>query len=312
MQHKWLNVLLVEDNPGDARLIHEMLITDEYFGAFYTLAHVSSLEQASKSCSREHFDVILLDLNFPQSRGLATIQQMNRLTPELPIIILTGMHNEQLALEAAQYGAQDFINKGECTAPLLRRVIHYAIERKNMQERFKHLATHDPLTGLPNRTLFLDRLSQAIRHSGRRRAGLSAKWKTAVMLLDLDNFKSINDTFGHERGDQVLQQTAQRLKASLRESDTVARLGGDEFILVIEGVSEQEDCLAVAQKILHGLYEPLVLAGTEMSLHASIGISLCPDDAEDIETLIRHADAAMYRAKRAKSQISFHQQRGNE
>jgi diguanylate cyclase (GGDEF)-like protein len=312
MATQQINILLVEDNPGDARLIRELLNECQHSGTPYALRHVENLHSAIAVCAGERFDAVLLDLNLPDSTGLATIEQFNIAVSGCPLVVLTGLNDNVVAFECVQHGAQSYVTKNECTPTLLMRAIHYAMERKRVEEEYKHLAMHDSLTGLPNRALFYDRLSQAIRHSVRRQAGLSAKWKTAVMLLDLDNFKSINDTFGHEQGDQVLQQTAQRLKASLRESDTVARLGGDEFILVIEGVSEQEDCLAVTQKILRGLYEPLVLAGMEISLSASIGISLCPDDAEDIETLIRHADAAMYKAKRGKSHISFHQQRGNE
>ncbi|HSL30084.1 MAG TPA: GGDEF domain-containing response regulator [Anaerolineales bacterium] len=303
-----LNILLVEDNPGDVRLIREMLAPDQDFGAIYNLSDVNSLEDAASKYAREAFDVILLDVNLPDSTGLSTIEHLSALVPQIPIVILTGMRDEQLALQSAQLGAQDYIIKNECTSPHLKRTIHYAIERKAVQERFKYLAMHDALTGLPNRTLFHDRLTQAIRHAERNRVGATLKWKAAVMLMDLDDFKLINDRLGHEKGDIILQLAARRLRASLRHSDTVARLGGDEFILIIEGIASQTDCVAVAQKLLRSLDEPVVLEGATTSVKASVGISIFPDDAQEIEALIRYADVAMYKAKRQHSRISFFQE----
>lgn len=303
-----LNILLVEDHPGDARLIREMLAPDTDFGATYKLFRVQNLQEAALKCSTEEFDVVLLDMNLPDSAGLSTLQHLGALVPQIPIIILTGMHDERLAIQSAQLGAQDYIIKNECTGPLLKRTIHYAMERKAVQERFKHLAMHDSLTGLPNRMLFHDRLTQALRHAERNRAGSVLKWKAAVMLMDMDEFKLINDRFGHEQGDVILQLIARRLRASLRHSDTVARLGGDEFILIIEGIASQMDCVAVAQKLLRSLDEPVILEGATFSLKASVGISIFPDDAQEIETLIRYADVAMYTAKRQHSRISFFQE----
>jgi diguanylate cyclase (GGDEF)-like protein len=205
-----------------------------------------------------------------------------------------------------QHGALNYVVKDECTCSLLTRAIRYAIERKRVEEHFKHLATHDPLTGLPNRALFYDRLSQAICHTERNRVSNIQKWKSAIMLIDLNGFKPINDNLGHAQGDAVLQMTAQRLQSVLRESDTVARIGGDEFITIIEGISQPEDCLVVAEKILHVLGKPVSLQTEEVCLGASIGVSIFPDDAADAETLIQRADAAMYNAKRQRKQICFY------
>jgi len=130
-----LNVLLVEDNPGDARLIREILTRDEYFGASYSVLHVLNMEAAAQRCSHDRFDVILLDMNLPDSSGISTIQHLNSLTPQVPIVVLTGMHDEQLAHLSASYGAQDYIIKSECTGPLLKRIMHFAMERKTVEER---------------------------------------------------------------------------------------------------------------------------------------------------------------------------------
>ena len=303
-----LNILLVEDNPGDARLIREMLTRDEYFGASYSVTHVLDLQTAAETCGRDQFHVILLDINLPDSSGLSTIQHLNSVTPQVPIVILTGMHDEQLAHLSASYGAQDYIIKSDCTGPLLKRIMHFAMERKTVEERFKHLATHDSLTGLPNRILLYDRLTQALSRAERNHTGVSTKWKAMVMLMDLNHFKSINDNLGHTLGDAVLKLSADRIKGCLRETDTVARLGGDEFVLIIEGIDSQADCLAVGNKILLSLGEPARVGQHELSLSASIGISVFPDDAEDMETLIRFADSAMYSAKRQKIPISFYRE----
>lgn len=302
-----LNILLIEDNRGDARLIREFLRKDGNIGPSYALVHVESLQSAIETYTRETpFDVILMDIHLPDSTGLSTLLHLISLAPQTPIIVLTGIRDEQLALQLSQYGAQNYLVKSECNAPLLKRVIHYAIERKRVEEHFKHLAMHDTLTGLPNRVLFYDRLSQALRQAERGRMGSDGKWRLAVLLMDLNGFKLINDNFGHDQGDFILQLAGERLRACLRESDTVARLGGDEFVAIIQGISGCEDCLLVCRKILQAFNRPILINNRETTLDASIGISIFPDDAVDIEELIRQADAAMYRAKRQKNKICFH------
>ncbi|MGQ3684578.1 MAG: diguanylate cyclase domain-containing protein [Candidatus Loosdrechtia sp.] len=164
-------------------------------------------------------------------------------------------------------------------------------ERKRMEEKIKHLAFHDPLTSLPNRTLFADRLTLALAHAHRTKEIL------AILFLDLDRFKVINDTLGHSIGDQLLQGVAERLKHCVREDDTVARLGGDEFILLLTGISRTEDVDTIARKILNIFKESWVTSGHELHITVSIGIALYPNDGKDAETLLKNADTAMYRAK---------------
>jgi diguanylate cyclase (GGDEF)-like protein/PAS domain S-box-containing protein len=167
-------------------------------------------------------------------------------------------------------------------------------ERKAVEARMVHLAYHDALTGLPNRLLLVDRLQQAIA-AGRRNGE-----QVAVMLLDLDGFKQVNDTLGHLAGDALLRLVAQRLVECVRESDTVCRLGGDEFVLLLQRVRQPPDVGRVASKIQSaiGAPSPLGPAG-EARVTPSIGIALCPQDAMDAESLLQRADAAMYEAKRA-------------
>ena len=164
--------------------------------------------------------------------------------------------------------------------------------RKRDEETIRHLAYFDALTGLPNRTLFNDRLAQALAHA--RRHGSPG---VAIMFFDLDRFKTINDTLGHGVGDELLRATAQRLTAALREEDTVARLGGDEFLFLLSGVHDVEDAARIGQKILDLFIQPFHVLGHELHVTTSIGISLFPIDGSDAETLIRNADTALYRAK---------------
>jgi len=166
-------------------------------------------------------------------------------------------------------------------------------ERKRREAEDRFLAHHDSLTGLPNRRLLDDRLRQALHLAQRRDARL------AVMVVDLDDFKQVNDRFGHNTGDAVLREVAQRLASCMRKSDTLARQGGDEFVVVIPELANPEDCEVVAEKILRALEPPVPVEGDEVQLGASIGISLYPADARDGESLLRNADAAMYRAKQA-------------
>ena len=164
-------------------------------------------------------------------------------------------------------------------------------ERMQAEQRVWHLAHHDALTGLPNRSLLLDRLNQALTQMARSRHRL------AVMFLDLDHFKGVNDTLGHAVGDQLLKHVAGRLRAVVRAVDTVARLGGDEFVIVLHEIERADDALLVAEKIISTLGETVSIEGHALLATPSIGISVSPDDGEDAYLLMRHADAAMYQAK---------------
>jgi diguanylate cyclase (GGDEF)-like protein len=164
-------------------------------------------------------------------------------------------------------------------------------DRRQAEERAQHLADHDALTGLPNRRLLEDRLTQALALSQRNRK------QTAVMFVDLDRFKAINDSLGHAAGDQVLKEVAQRLVRQLRIGDTVCRVGGDEFVVVLPEAKRSSDAANVAQKIIETLSQPIQAADRELTVTPSIGIAVFPDDGRDAESLISNADAAMYHAK---------------
>ena len=174
-------------------------------------------------------------------------------------------------------------------------------EQRRAHERIRHLAYHDALTELPNRELFFDRLGVALVQGQRRQQPL------ALLFIDLDDFKVINDSLGHTVGDTGLRTVARRLKAAVRAADTVARIGGDEFTVLLPGIEQPEDVARIAGKLHDAVRRPIVLDGREMTLTSSIGAVLFPKDGQDIETLIRNADTAMYRAKeRGRSQTEFY------
>jgi diguanylate cyclase (GGDEF)-like protein/PAS domain S-box-containing protein len=166
-------------------------------------------------------------------------------------------------------------------------------ERKEAEDLIRHMAHHDMLTGLPNRTLLADRIEQALAHAKRGRQ------QVAVLFLDLDGFKRVNDTLGHDTGDVLLKGVAARLAGCVRESDTVARMGGDEFVLLLSGIQAPADAETVARKVIDAVNVPMRIGGQDTHVGVSVGIALYPADGEDTRTLMKLADAAMYRAKDA-------------
>jgi diguanylate cyclase (GGDEF)-like protein len=300
-----IQVLLIEDNPTDALLLSEAVGEDVLASFKFTIAE--NLKSGLEFLSQDHFDVVLLDLGLPDSQGLKSFESVNSAYPEKPVVVLSGTRDQALALEAVQSGAQDYLVKGATGWEIASRSMRYAIERKRMEERLHHMATHDALTGLPNRTLFHDRLTHAIELSRRLSSGKNEKWELEVMLLDLDNFKSANDTYGHLQGDILLQVVTEKLRNSVRESDTVARMGGDEFTLIFENVSGTDDAEGLARKVLAVFEQPFQFGGHELKVTASLGVSLYPRDGQDADTLLTHADIAMYHAKRYGNTFRFYE-----
>lgn len=280
--------LLVEDDVEYAGLVLVML--NSVASVRFQAGHTTSAHAAIERLSHESYDVLLLDLGLPDAQGLEALHLLLPAVPDLPIVVLSGTDNEDLALRAVKAGAQDYLIKGETTTDLLARAIRYAIERKQSELHIKHLAYYDSLTQLPNRRLLMDRLSSALTRA--RRNG----HVVGVVFLDIDHFKQINDTLGHEAGDSVLRELANRLPRTLRESDTLARLSGDEFVAVVE-VKRQQELLIVAESLRRQLAMPFTTAGRELLIKTSIGVSSYPGDGAYADDLLRSADRAMYRAK---------------
>jgi len=415
-----IKVLLVEDNPHDALLMRRMLNGAAAGKCETTLE--TCMADATRFLRSHRVDVVILDLGLTDVSGLAAVRHMLAAAPLLPVVVLTGRNDDQLATQALRAGAQDFLVKGEIAAAMMLRALRYAIERKTLEERLfleqergqvtlnsigdavvctdkagmvsffnlaaeemtgltmaeaigrpidetlrltdeggaaislrpgardaapsqggrltasavfcradgkaipvdyngaqitrrdgagigavyvmrdmtaaralvakmAHLAQHDSLTGLPNRVLLTDRIGHAIAIAPRHNL------QPAVLFLDLDGFKHVNDSLGHPVGDKLLQSVAGRLCACVRGSDTVSRLGGDEFVVLLAEIARPEDAATAANRMLEAVSEPHVIGEHELHVTTSIGIGLYPDDGTDPGTLIKNADTAMYQAK---------------
>ena len=228
-----IKVLLVEDNDSDAQLTEDLL--SEWSIDEFLITRAKTLGEGLTLLSRERFDAVLLDLSLPDAFGLPTVRQVHATSPTIPVVVLSGVSDQSLALQAVQQGAQDYLVKGQGHPELLARAVRYAIERKRSEERLTYLAQYDHLTGLVNRSLFRDRLVQAMARSKRMHQPIG------LMLLDLDRFKAVNDTFGHDIGDELLKPVSERLKTCVREVDTVSGVGGEGVTVILEGgVSAQK------------------------------------------------------------------------
>ncbi len=282
-----VNILLVEDNPADRRLVAERLGNSR---KDFQLVYAERISEALHLLAQSDISIILLDLQLPDCRDLESLTKIHAAATGIPIVVLSEIEDESLALKALQLGAQDFLVKWHTNEHLLVRAVQYALERKQVEEHLYHLAHHDTLTGLPNRKFFYDQFKKSIAMSRRNDSLL------AIMFMDLGDFKRVNDTLGHHCGDMLLQMVAKRLAGCVRETDCLARMGGDEFIIAFT-VNRPEDAKSAANKVLEIFAEPFVTDGHMLYAKASVGISLYPTDGEDMETLIRNADMAMYRAK---------------
>jgi diguanylate cyclase (GGDEF)-like protein len=293
-------ILLVEDNIEDARIVTHLL--KDYPQANFTMKHVERINDAIDCLLDDDFDLLILDLFLPDASGFDTIRRISNVASHVPIIVLTGLEDNALAFEAVQFGVQDYFVKGQVNGSILSRSILHAIERKKTENQLQFLATHDMLTKLPNRSLFQDRLNHSLDLLKRTNNHGSENFaKLAVMMMDIDHFKDINDSLGHEQGDKLLQAVARRLLKIVRQCDTIARFGGDEFVLLFENISTMEEVDLLGERVLSVFSTPFLLAGCEFSISTSVGISVYPDDGENYQSLLHTADLALYYAKRERN-----------
>jgi diguanylate cyclase (GGDEF)-like protein len=247
-------------------------------------------------------DVILMDAVMPEMDGFSACAKLQE-TPrgkDIPVLMITAL-DDHLSIERAfAAGASDYIPKPINLAVVNQRV-RRVVEANRAEKHVRRLAFNDSLTGLPNRVLFAENLNRAIERAE------SAGQSLAVLFLDLDRFKFVNDTLGHEIGDRLLKAVASRIKYCVRSSDCVARLGGDEFTVLLDELHDPTFAANVAQKICRTLSSAFEIDGQEIFVSTSIGISVYPSDGSDVSTLLRHADTAMYRAKRGSGGFEFYE-----
>lgn len=283
-------VLLVEDNPGDADLAVEYL-REEYAGT--QVVHRTRLEAAIEYLHNTPVEAVISDLSLPDARGFDAVTRICAAAPGVPLLVLSGLADEDLGQLVIQLGAQDFLIKGTINSENLLRALRHARERKRGEQRLLQQAQHDPLTGLVNRAAFHDRVTVACTRA--RRGGR----RFGVMFIDLDRFKEVNDTLGHEAGDALLQEIGRRVEAAVRDYDTVARLGGDEFAVLVEDIESEGRVTELARRILDAFALPVRHEGHDIAITGSIGIAVHPEAGRATADLLRAADEAMYLAKQS-------------
>jgi diguanylate cyclase (GGDEF)-like protein len=289
-----LHVLLIDPDDSSAERVRGFLGgRDDGF----VIERVPRLSTALERLAHGEVDVILLDLELPDSEGLVSFERISAFAPDVPILVLTEVDDDSIALESVQGGAQDFLLKRDLTAPVLTRSVRYAVERHRLMSALRSLSLIDDLTGLYNRRGFSDLGEQYLKLA--RRTGRSA----TLIFLDVDRFKTINDTLGHHMGDRALLRIADILRQTFRRSDIIGRLGGDEFaVLAPESSGDPPELLVHRVK---GAVREFDSASPEpYRLSVSVGVARFDGDAlVRLDDLLAEADAAMYEEKRAKRRV---------
>jgi len=279
-------VVLADDDPSIRLMVRHVLESEDF-----DIVEASDGLEALKAVEKHHPALILLDAVMPGIDGFTTCQQIkDKGHTDIPVMMITGLDDDASVERAYEVGAIDFITKPIKWAVLKHRV-KSVVAKVIAERKVKLLAYRDTLTGLPNRLLFADRLEQAVVRSERTRTSM------ALMLIDIDDFKLVNDSFGHDAGDKLIKAVGDLISKSLRRADTIARLGGDEFAVIIEGIEGPEDAISIADNLTTILEHNVRLDDQETYTSASIGIAVYPGDGEDARTLLKNADTAMYRAK---------------
>ncbi|NDY43197.1 GGDEF domain-containing response regulator [Dissulfurirhabdus thermomarina] len=286
-------ILLVEDNPTDAALIQEILAAKATHE--FDVHHVDTLRKAEGYLDRMGCDIVLLDLNLPDGRGLEVLDRVQARAADTPVVIISAVEDEQLALEAVRRGAEDYLFKGQADPALIVRSLRYARERYRLRMELRSLTLTDELTGCNNRRGFFTLAAQVFKTA--RRAGAVLE----LLFVDMDNLKAINDRMGHEAGDQALAALGTLLRKVVREPDVVARVGGDEFAVLAQ-VSGKDAGKALEKRILKAIEAYNAGVEADRRLSVSIGRAACTmeDDCTITEMLAR-ADELMYRHKKAKN-----------
>lgn len=299
-----VKVLLIEDDEDDYILTSDLL--EEVTRHNYELTWCADTALGLAALSSGRFDICLIDYRLGALTGIELLEHSKESLRRTPAILLTGEHSSAVDEAAMRAGAADYLVKDQLTADVLERTIRYALQRRDLDVRLEHLAFHDPLTDLPNRLLFSDRVAGALARS------LRSEHIVSVVFFDLDNFKDVNDTRGHDAGDRLLVQVARRIASILRPEDTLARLGGDEFAVCIES---KEPFESIAANFVHRAQAALELAfdlddSVSVDVRASFGVASATHPSIMPEDLLRNADIAMYDAKRlGKNTWSMYEQR---
>lgn len=282
--------LLLEDNDIDAAITCRLL--EKCSHQHFDVVRCVCLSEAVEKLTHSDFDVALIDLNVPDSEGLDTVREALRAGPNTAMIVLTGSSETELAIEALEMGAQDFLPKSAISEHVLDRVIQYSVRRKNKENALAEKAYIDNLTGLGNRALLVEQWERCLGRSSR------SMRKTGVLLIDINKFKQVNDEFGHNAGDILLKDVAERLKTFVRKSDLVIRLGGDEFVIVVENVRTKVEVDALRDLLMTKFGGHIRVDEDHIDYTLSVGSALsAPVDHEELTAALHRADLEMYAFK---------------
>ncbi len=290
-------ILIVDDDRGSRIAMAEILSNEGY-----NIIEACDGREAIVCCKRTPPSVILMDAIMPKIDGFTACSMIKNLpeTRETPVLIITSLNDENSIGRAFSAGATDYISK-PVNFSVLRQRIALLVQTNHAEQRVKRLAYKDTLTGLPNRSMFNERFSEILTATRNKNS------KLALMFLDLDRFKLINDTMGHEAGDLLLKYFGERMKNCMRKGDLVSRFGGDEFTIILDNIESSKTVIGVVNKIHEQLSQPFVFMGKEIYVNTSIGISVFPEDGKETGTLLKKADMAMYRAKENSNRYQFYE-----
>jgi diguanylate cyclase (GGDEF)-like protein len=315
-------ILVVDDAPEQINAVKRVL---KKFNV--EIIHASNGHDASLLAHKHEFALIILDVKMPKMNGyqLAALLTKIERTQHVPILFVTAAYqDDEHLLKAYQHGAIDYLEKPFHNKVLqskvkifldvwgrkkeLERAIDELEIKKAQLERevalkeeanktITHLATHDPLTNLPNRMMLMEKMQQSVSRTTRD------KTKFTVLFFDLDEFKAVNDSYGHDAGDWVLQEVSTRLQKNIRVGDTASRLGGDEFVILLPDSKNREEAVNLAQRIGKSIAEPIIYQDREISISASVGLAMFPEDGLTAELLIKKSDSAMYQVKNDNKKV---------
>ena len=286
--YKSMRILFVEDDEDYGAFLR--ILSDNLFPDSHS-DHVQTAEAAIKLLTVEPYDLCFLDYNLGGSTGLNVLRNVDTAGLKTAFVLLTAHEQRAIALEALQLGALDYLGKDGLTPFDFERCATYALYRRRKEIDLTRIALRDPLTGLGNRILFYEQARLLAAQARRDRTTF------CLVYIDIDDFKPVNDTLGHQVGDRLLQEFAGRLDNRIRSSDVISRLGGDEFAVIFPKVESIDAARPVIDQLLTTLSRPYEIDGKTIEVGASVGAALFPDDADNIEDLIHLADARMYEEK---------------
>jgi len=290
---KPIRILLISNNASDGVLLRHLL--SQIKSTHYVLNRAESLKQGMTTIAKDGCDIVLLNYYWDHFKiGGRFVKKAKSVNTAIPLIVFSAETELLVEQQIISIGASDYLTLNELNARSLDRTIRFALQRQSKENYLEELSNYDYLTQLPNRILFQDRLRQTIKTADRERH------QFALMLVDINGFKKINDNYGREVGDELLKIFAHRLKQAIRRNDTVARVGDDEFMLVFAKVISQKLMQQVVYKVLKQIEKPAKINGNRILMPCSIGIAIYPGAGADIETLLRNVDIATVNAKLEK------------